>query len=301
MSPESIVSNYIFRGADSLPNLALTPLMASIYLRFKDQFPNLDRFAYISHYIRYEDTMMILAKTKIGSEHMLKEFQCFKADIYYTMFFSLLVISWVSSVHKMSLRVFFATFWAYLSALLRQNHSYPDKTLFEKWMSCPWLIGCVILLGAFSGTLRGQILKRKDIHWIDSLRDLYEWKDITKLQYYEYGDFNNYLLNNDNDDSMRDYFKTKAKECYTHNIRPTIVDNCIQTSQLNYQGVRDGTTAMIFQTKYINLVKQEFFKSGWKEDLDYHVSKMDKISQPQFTITNKLNFDKVYEQAWDQS
>ena len=305
MSPEDIGSSYIFSGAEALPNVALTPIRHPIYFRFKEQFPSIDDATHFSHYYAFETPMSILAKTRIDSDNMFKGFHCFETGIYFAILVSIIFISCVISLYKKSFEASLSAFWAYLSALLSEYHSYPDKTIFERLVSCPWLIACIILEAAFAGMLRDQILKGEDIHWIDSLRDLYEWKHINTLQYREFYDFNNYLLKNDND-TVRQYLSTKMKECYANNIRTTpsttqLDKNCKQVLELDYKGVMEGTTAMIFATGLVNLVKQGLFKLGWEEDVDYHVSKSDTYSHPLFFITNKMNFEKQYEDAWDEA
>ena len=116
-------------------------------------------------------------------------------------------------------------------------------------------------MAAFAGMLRDQILKGEDIHWIDSLPDFYKWKHMTKLQYLKFGDFGNYLIKNDTD-PLRQYLNTKKKECYRKNIRVNIISeidsNCEQIVKLDYQGLIDGTTAMIFGINTINVIKQVF-------------------------------------------
>ena len=42
-------------------------------------------------------------------------------------------------------------------------------------------MSCTVLLAAFSGLLRGQLLRPDPIYWIDSLQDLYQWKEL-KIQ-----------------------------------------------------------------------------------------------------------------------
>ena len=299
-----MVETFIMEGADAMPNIGLSPTMATTYFRYKELSENIDDVLHLSHYYTYEYPMRILAKTRIGSEHLLRVFHCFKPEVYYAILLSILVISCVYSAQRKSLKRLVETAWAFISAILSQCHSYPDKTLFDHLMSCPWLIGCVIMIAGFSGILRDQILKGEDIHWIDSLSDLYNWKPITKLQYHEFGDFNNYLVKNDYD-PMRKYFNTKIRHCYTLNIKKSgsqdQKSDCKQTKKLDFQGVVDGSTAMIFQTNLIYLVKRELYKIGWIEDVDYHVSKSDTYSQPVFMITNKLNLEKEYEDIWDES
>ena len=299
--PEVFSSRFIYRGAGALPNLGLTPLSPSSYFQFKENFENLDDFVHLSHSIKFEYTLKILAKTRIGSEVMFKEFQCFEVEVYLAIVVSIAIISCVKSLYKNSLRSWLSTFWAYMSALVSEYHSYPDKTLIDRLISCPWLIGCVIIEAGFAGMLRDQILKGEDIHWIDSLRDLYEWKDITKLQYTEFSEFHNYLMEENNNDTMRDYFYSKTKQCYTLNIRPTSHSNCEQTTELDYQGVLDGTTAMVFQSRYIDVVEQVLNKIGWNKEYNYNVLEKDAHSRPLFTMANRMNFDKQYEEAWDKS
>ena len=303
MPPEEMVSSYMIDGPNALPNIALVPMMASLYFRFEDQFKTEGAYHHISHSHDYTYPTRILAKTRIGSEQMLRVFHCFDDDVYYTILLSIVIISCVISVHKKSWSAWLNTFWDYSSSLLSE-FSYLDKTLIERYIWCPWLIMGVIFLGAVPGTLRGHILKGKDIHWIDSLRDLYQWEGITKLQFLEFSDFNNYLIKNDTD-TLRKYFNTKVKECYTENMRINIMSetdsDCQQVIDLDYKGLMEGTTAMIFHMDFIELIKHMLYKVAWNEDVDYHVSKSKHNSQPVFTSTNKLNLEKEYEQAWDNS
>ena len=102
MSPEDIGSSYIFSGAESLPNVALIPVRPSIHARFKEQFPSIDDAAHFSHYYWFETPMSIMAKTRIGSDDMFKQFHCFETEIYYAILVSIIVISCVISVYKKS-------------------------------------------------------------------------------------------------------------------------------------------------------------------------------------------------------
>ena len=299
--PEELSSRFMFGGAEALPNLGLTPLSPSSYFQFKENFENLDDFVHLSHSIKFEYTLKILAKTRIGSEVMFKEFQCFEVEVYLAILVSIAIISCVKSLYKKSLKSWLSTFWAFMSAMVSEYHYYPDKTFIDRLISCPWLIGCFIFGAGFAGMLRDQILKGEDIHWIDSLKDLYEWKGITKLQYTEFSEFNNYLIKKGDNDRMKDYFNTKTKQCYTLNIRATSHSNCEQTTEVDYDGVLDGTTALVFQSRYIDVVEQVLNKLGWNKDYNYHVSDKDAHSRPLFTFTNRMNFDKQYEEAWDKS
>ena len=303
LSPEEMISIFMIDGVEALPNIAIAPITASFYFRFENQFETEVANAHLSPSYDYAYTMRIVAKTKIGSEHMLRVFHCFDNDVYYSILLSIALISCVISFHKKSLRVWLNTFWAYSTSLLSE-YSYIDKISLKSFLWCPWVIMSVILLGAFSGTLREQILKGEDIHWIDSLRDLYEWKDITKLQYREFSDFNNYLIKNDTD-PLRKYFNTKVKECFTDIMRFNILSetdsDCEQVVELDYKGLMEGTTAMIFHMDFIEVIKHMLFKVDWTENVDYHVSEWDDFTQPVFSSTNKLNLEKEYEEAWDKS
>ena len=305
MSLQKIGYNYMMQGANALPDISLIYMMTSTYFRAKEQFPQLDHYIHISPSFTYIYPMRILAKTRIGSEHMLRVFHCFNNDVYYGIFLSIILISCVISVHKNSLGVWLNTFWAYLTSLFSEYHSFPSETIFHCLMSCPWLMGCVVMFAAFSVKLKNQILKGEDIYWIDSLRDLKQWKDITKLQYVEFSDFNNYLIKNDTD-PLRQYLNTKKKECYNNNIRVNtfskIHSDCQQIVELDYQGLKDGTTAIILCLSIIEVIKRVvLYKFDWKEDINYHVSKSDLYSHPVFTITNKHNLEKHLEEGWDKS
>ena len=305
MSLQEIGYNYKMQGVNALPNIGLIYLMTSYYFRLKEQFTTIDDYIHISPSFTYIYPMRILAKTRIGSEHMLNMFHCFDNDIYYTILFSIIIISCVISLHKKSLCVWLNTFWVYLTSLLSEYHSFRSETVFHHLMSCPWLMGCVVIFAAFSVKLKNQILKGGDIYWIDSLRDLKQWKHITKLQYVEFSDFNNYLIKNDTD-PLRLYLNTKKKECYNNNIRTNSLSkkdsDCQQIDKLDYQSLKEGRTAIILGLSIIEVIKRVIlYKFDWKEDIDYHVSKSDLYSHPMFTVTNKLNLEKHLEEAWDQS
>ena len=139
----------------------------------------------------------------------------------------------------------------------------------------------------------------KEIHWIDSLKDLYSWRQITKLQYNEFTDFDNLL--NENNTEMLMHFNSLVRECFTFNTRNSLDESCLKTSAFDYQGLIGGTTAMVFQASLINLVRQNLFKLGYEEDVDYHVSTKDAYYHPYFFATNKLNMEKVHQEYFDRA
>ena len=106
---------YKMKGAKALPDIALTTMMTSFYFRLKERFPTLDEYLHVSNHYDYGHPMRIVAKTRIGSEHMLRVFHCFDDDVYYGILLSIFIISCLTSVQKKSFNVWVKTFWAYLT------------------------------------------------------------------------------------------------------------------------------------------------------------------------------------------
>ena len=213
---------------------------------------------------------------------MFKQFETFEWEVYYGIIASIIVISFVISVYKHSLKSFFTTFWAYISVLLSDSYSLPIKTVFDKQMSGIWLLASTVLLAAFSGQLRVMLIMIKPIHWIDSLQDLYKWKDITKIQTLDWTDFPNFIDMYNNTDPMATDFDRRYIE------RLLGVDAIYNSNAvIDYQGVINGKTVVIFPQHYIQIYKQHLINEGFAEDIDFHVSHSGGYSQPMFSATNR--------------
>ena len=63
---------------------------------------------------------------------MFKHFECFEPEVYYGIIASIIVISFVTSFHKRSLKSFLTTFWSYLSVILSDYFSLKSDTRIGK-------------------------------------------------------------------------------------------------------------------------------------------------------------------------
>ena len=128
-------------------------------------------------------SLWIYNDNSIEKDSLFRHFKCFEAEVYYGIIVSIIVISFVSSLYKQSLKSFFTIFWSYLSVILSDYHTMKTKNIFDRLLLGLWLIVCTLLLSAFSGQLREQILRPRTIHWIDTWDDLYEWKHLKILTF----------------------------------------------------------------------------------------------------------------------
>ena len=144
------------------------------------------------------------------------------------------------------------------------------------------------LLSAFSGLLRGLMIKPKPIYWIASWDDLAELQHLT-LWVTSVSD-GYYYANNSINDSLAENFAKRmvvTDHDYLEN-EPKRWD-----TDVDYDGVRDGKVALVCDLFYLNTLKQNLIsRYEMIEDLDFNKSKSaDLVSQPTFIVTNVLSFD----------
>ena len=134
------------------------------------------------------------------------------------------------------------------------------------------------------------MIKPKPIYWIDSWDDLAEWKHLTisatsvsGIQYY---------ITNFGNESMAQNF---AKRIVVLNNDVLYNDPKRWDTDLDYEGVKEGRVALVSDSFYLDTLKQNLIsRYGMIEDLDFHISKSDKlVSQPSFIITNVFSFNDV--------
>ena len=112
---------------------------------------------------------------------MFSYFECFDASIYYSILFSLLIVSTVISIHYKSIEVFFKMLWIYSSVILSDYYAIKFSKTFDRIISGVWLIACTVLLAAISGQLWNQLIRRQPLEMIESWNDLYckeEFRDL---------------------------------------------------------------------------------------------------------------------------
>ena len=199
------------------------------------------------------------------------------------------------SCYKRSFKTFFSTFWSYLSVILSDYYSVPVYTLKERLLSGVWLAVCTILLAAFSGKLREQLLKPKPIEWIDSWDDLFEWKHVL-VQTMNLSSFMNYL----------EYFaKDVEKQNMLHRIKAFDYsdfkkDNLDFSDVLDYEGFKEGRVAFVYDEHYLQMSKLNIISDDFQEDIDFHISSSGGISEPLFTIINRMLLDEKYVVIWNK-
>ena len=200
---------------------------------------------------------------------MVSFFECFEPEIYYTLLATLLITSLTISVIKRRIQDFFSYIWIFTSVLLSNSHSIKRKSLSDRVLTGVWLMSCIVLLAAFSGLLRDQLLRPDPIYWIDSFQDLYEWKG--QIQTSKGGYFNTFIQNNLND-PMANNFRNRL------NVTAGLVNK--DDSAIDYRGICEGRTAVVTVLQWLQMMKVKL--TDCREDIDYHISRMEEISQPMF-------------------
>ena len=191
---------------------------------------------------------------------MYRAFECFEPEVYYGIIASIIVISFVTSLYKQSLKSFFTTFWSYLSIIISDFHSNEKKVIFNKILSGVWLMVCLIFLSAFSGQLREQILRPRTIHWIDSWDDLYEWKDLN-IQTFKTSLIKTFSDNNPNDTYSQEFNKRFEK----------IDDSVEGTWHFDVARVKAGELAVVYPYHALQIKKGTL--GDFQEEVDFHISK----------------------------
>ena len=186
---------------------------------------------------------------------------------------------------------FFRYLWNYTSVLLSKSPKINVNRLSERLLSGVWLISCTVLLAAFAGLVRNQLLRPDPIYWIDSLQDLYEWKEL-QIQTFR----SNYLfsfIGHTVDDPIADNFGQRLEVL---NYYPTVDSGEKDINDIDYSGIVEGRTALVTTIQTLTLIKYRL--TNLEEEIDYHISKNEEVSQSIHFWTNgvRLNqsmFDKI--------
>ena len=241
--------------------------------------------------------MIIIVYNVINLEEqnfIYKQFGTFESEVYYGIIASIIVISFVISVYKHSLKSFFTTFWSYFLALLNHFDNLPNKNLPEQILRGIWLISCTVFLAAVSGRLRTLLIKSPAIYWINSWDDLYEWKHLT-IQTIHLTDLATFAKNN-HDDPMALDFKSRIDLLSDEII---INKNKPLDQWFDFEGVREGRVAIVYPSHILHLLKKNLISMELKEDIDFHISEFGDPWRPFFSVYNKDKLDQKLQKKWD--
>ena len=239
--------------------------------------------------ISFEMTSKAIPCLSIGEDTLFKHFACFEPEVYFGIIASIIVISFVTSLYKQSLKSFFTTFWSYLSVILSDYHSIKIRSTFEKIFAGLWLIVCTLLLAAFSGQLRDFVLKPKPIYWIDSVEDLYQWKHLT-IQTSVISELKYFSENFPNNSMAQDFSKRFQLD--------QVNEGDLMSFDLDWEGLLDGRVAVVYPYFILQVIKRSLVSNGFLEDIDFHISSGDE-SQPFYSMSNKINLDEELADKFD--
>ena len=135
------------------------------------------------------------------------------------------------------------------------------KTTFERLLRGLWLIVCTLLLFAFSGLLRQQILRPKSVQWIDSWEDLHQWKDL-KIQTNYISEIKAFTESFPNDPISKDF---------TKRFLPNEQDDS-RTWNFDKAGLINGQVAIVYPYIVEQIIKNDLILDGLQEDIDFHIS-----------------------------
>ena len=138
-----------------------------------------------------------------------------------------------------------------------------------------------------------QILRPEPIEWIDSLEDLYNWKDM-KIEVNFHSDLK-IQINKEPDHPFSFDFKNRLQ--FDEGDEEKQEDSF----NMNVEGMKSGRVAVSYPFPILQILKQNFIDENFREDIDFHISRSG-TSKPYFSITlpDTLNdtmastFDLVY-------
>ena len=234
-----------------------------------------------------------------GQNSLSKQFEAFDVEIYYCIMASLVFISFVISLYKRSLKSFFTTLWSYASVILSDYYTIRLNKSIDRFISGVWLITCTILLAAFSGQLREQQMKPQPIFWIDSIEDLWQWKDL-KIETNVLTDFFHRVLNVDyNDQKTSDIAYDLIGRLELLNLDKSNFNNKSLIKKLfDAKSISDGKIALIYSQYYLQVLKKILFEKSIEEDIDFHLSRRGDY-QPLFTIFNIITCNQTIANVWN--
>ena len=279
----------------TLPHILLVPFTSRIYLNTVGTIPGegnsgLNSYAKVSSTVMYRYTGRVLASTVRREHTPFKLFQTLDYRIYISILASVITMSLEMAISRTSIKTFVSNFWSYLSVILSDTYSIRNvvKSTADRLMTGVWLMSCTVLLAAFSGLLRDLMIQPNPISWIDSWDDLAEWKHL--CIYTTYASEVNFYISYFSNESIAQNF---AKRMKLLNNDELYKDFKRWDTDIDYQGIKDGTAALVGDLFYIDTLKQNLVsRYGMIENLDFHISELDDIaSQPSFIVTNGLTFN----------
>ena len=274
-----------------LPHI-FSPVIASLLLGYIND--NTKHLVYVSKHLTYAYPDRILARTMIAEEHPLRAFQCFEPEVYYGMISAIFTMSLIITIQQQKVKTFFTSFWSFLSVILSDYYCVPVKKAIERQLSSSWLISCTILLAAFSGGLRDQVIKGKAIYWIDNVKDLYHSKQISKIHLIMLTDLSNFIKNHKNSNPMAKDFSQRDLQEYNPAMGKKLEDT------IDFEAMKRGTAAMVYPAHFIEIFKNKMESDKFREDIDFHVSSNNGYSSPLFTVTNRVTLEDKYSLIWDK-
>ena len=109
---------------------------------------------------------------------MFEIIKTFHIEIYYAIVLSILFMSLLVGLSKLSVKSFLFTVWSYTSVILSDFSSLKIGSNVDHLLTGIWLLSCNILLIAFSGVLRDQMITSLPIFSINTLDDLVDRQNI---------------------------------------------------------------------------------------------------------------------------
>ena len=177
--------------------------------------------------------------------------------------------------------------WNYFTVLLSDHYSMIGRKGVDRLLSGVWLMACTVLLAAFAGLLRRQMMKTQPIRWIDSLDDLYseEWRDL-------------FILTSD----ATEIAFAKRGGHKEFNIPEEAFERLQVVSHIDFELghvpssmtiglVFEGIVAIWGTLGYLQAMIKPLIDYGLQEDIDFHISRSGTIGQPYFIYVNKIRFD----------
>jgi hypothetical protein len=172
---------------------------------------------------------------------------------------------------RKSFNSFFSTIWHFFSVLLSDRMINIPQSIHQRILIGVWLLMAGnVLLSAFSGCLRGFMIRKVPIKRIDSWMDLYEnFKDvrIQCTRFLPLFDF----AENDESDMARDFYK-RLDIIETVDILKT------EKQEEMVENVFKGKHVFVHEYFVLHYYKNTMnrmkeIQNKYNEGLDYHVSK----------------------------
>ena len=156
------------------------------------------------------------------------------------------------------------------------------KTLLERNLMGIWLMSCTVLLAAFAGLLRNQMIKQQTIRWIDSWDDLTEWKHMN-IQTTTTGYLVSFIDNHPNHIYSKEFVPRLEKIEY--------VDIETGIAAFDFDRVISGKLAIASNADYLEIFKKNLLVDGLVEDVNFHISSLGGVSQPYFIQLHKTRLN----------